>query len=697
MGLFNKTQWERAPRQDLLLERKWTDSKGIASFPGALSLLREKTGSKTPVLAGLAFPLARSLFHPIRLEEATFRKPAPQVTLHAPDLGFLKVHAPATLQAQAPGKFLLSVVPAFFHVPSMPPQGRRWTLACFGIPPRAETAFFPVGLGLDLEIYWLLLGLPLRRAEKVQGPTMPGQVVEVFLDPQDVDWCRGRALDGEGRILANETIQYFVPKRREAFLIEKKVLPSLWGKAESNGEGWFRFPLPKEFKQVGRPGEGRDGFLQVLFQVLEGKGKDSHGLSKRAAAEIPASRPGGLFLLGKVVFHPPCFSIGVRLVDPTGRPVPRARVLLGLSRKNPSGGATLRYDSDQNGNCRFRIYSEEGDYSLDVSKPGYKEVKTDPRPLETTVRVLEMHRLGRIAYQVLLGKEAWKVPVYPKVVLQAYQILPEKECRGSSAVFGPGSSKGTIPKLDPGVYRVEVKLYGGKDSILSLDGIKVEGGKTTKDPRLNKLDLKAYVNQVSLEVIPPEKWRGRVYSPGRHLVREGGNHYRFLLSRPFPSDILLQGPGVKDKVVTLTGPARKVTLEKGLPLRLSLSGRIPKLPPGVGIGAREMPLCPRRCYMGSGFFEGLADHYEDWRSTGGLGEFDENGNCRLLVGGPGRRKIELFLVSRMSGRGPRCLPFDEIFLHVPSGGGSAPMVRMKLDETKLIQGLKKLAEQRKRG
>ncbi len=692
--LFCKPSWEKSLRQDTAVARKRTGPKGETLFEKALSLLRKEKMRKYILYAGPGLPLAPSLFQPVLLQEETFRKPPPQVVLRAPDFGYLRVHAPPSLQARIPGQYLLYVLSSRPLASTEPGKRRRWTAHHFGLPPKSGTALIPVGLNLEIEVGLLIPGFSPRSVQKVHGPILPGQVVQVFLPSTELDLCRARALDEKGGILARKTIQVFLPRIRTAFLVERNLALEDFFETETDGKGYFSFPLPGDFKQHARQGKKKEESLQALFQVRPEKGKAPRTLPPRATAEIPLARPAGTCFLGDVEFHPPLYRIRVHLQDDAGKPVPGASVLLKTFSKQSPAASSLNKKSDGNGDCKFHLYSRNGEYTLFASKQGYKDAQTSPRPLETADRVLEVHRTGRIAFHVLLEKEAWDLPLFPKVQLFAYQVLPKTGCRGSGSVIERALSKSSIPRLDPGIYRVVIKVYGGKDPILAFDGIKVEGGKTTRDPRLNPLDLRPYVHSVSLEVVTPKGWEGPVYSPAAHLIPKGPHSFQFLLPKPFPAKILLQGPGLADKLLTLTRREQKVVMEKGLPLRLVLAGRLPGLPQGIRIGARELPTCSHASYRGTGFsfYESLAGHYQEWASSGALGEFDREGRCLLFTGGPGRRKIEFFLVSRKSPGGPHCRTLEERILQVPAGASSPPPLQVELDGNKIVQALKNFQE-----
>ncbi len=425
--------------------------------------------------------------------------------------------------------------------------------------------------------------------------------------------------------------------------------------------------------------------LMVLFQFLPRKEGDKAGPPLRAVAEIPISRPGGLFFLGKVRFHPPLHRIQVHLVDESNHPVKVASVDLSLFGWKSPYGAGRRRRTGLDGNCRFLVYSRAGGYRISASKKGCLDVETKPRPLETVARVLKLQGVGKIAFRVLFGKDVRENRIPFKVLLFAEQVLPGKGYKKIGYVDKEGT--GAISPLLPGIYKVDVKVMGGKTPILCLDGIRVEKGKTTKDPRLNPLDLRPYLHGVTLEVIPPGNWKGRVYFPDFYSRQVGPDRYQFLLPQAFPARILLKGPGIHDEVVEVSGPSVRVRLRKGIPLRLSLSGWIPALPKGVMIGAREMPTCRPMNYMATGFYQDFRRHYSEWMTTGAAGEFDEKGECRILVGGPGRRRIEIFLAGRKKGKVRRCRTLQKETLQISPEPLSPLSHTVKLDRQTISQAL----------
>ncbi len=677
VGLFEKALYEKHFRQVSIVRKAITGKSGEASFEGAFSLFLKDRELKYCLWAGLAIPLGVSEFKPILLEKATFRKPRPQVVLRRPALGYVRVRVPSETQAHGGGKFRVSLVPDFFRVQSFSREELLAKLSWWEFSPEGGQYLFPVGLGLRLEVWCLYPGLSPWLDQKIDGPRVANQVVDVFLERGNLDWCRAQALDWKGRTLGGKTIMVFFPWRWDPFVIDETVRSSIWMKVKSDKKGTFSFPLPVRFKQTSMERGEKKNSLMVLFQCLPGKEFDKVGPPLRAVAEIPISRPGGLFLLGKVRFHPPLHRIQVHLVDEKNRPVPEARVDLSVFGWKSAYGAGRRKKTDQDGIGRFLVYSRVGGYRISASKKGYLGVQTKPRPLETVTRVLKLQGVGKIAFRVLLGRDVLENRIPFKVLLFAERILPRKGFKKIGYVDKEGT--GAISPLLPGIFKVDVKVMGVRGPILALDGIRVERGKTTKDPRLNPLDLRPYLHGVTLEVIPPGNWKGRVYFPDFYSRQVGPNRYQFLLPQAFPARILLKGPGIRDQVVEVSGPSAKVTLRKGIPLELSLSGRVPTLPEGVRIGAREVPTCLPMNYMATGFYQDFSRYYSEWMTTGGIGEFDEKGECRILVGGPGKRRIDLYLVSRKGGRVHKCRTLQKETLQIPPEPLSPLSHTVKLD------------------
>ena len=696
VGLYLKDRSGKRVLQASLEERRVTDRKGEASFEDALSLLLENRRKKFEVHAGLAVLLRRGRFRTVRLDEKILGKAPPQVVLQAPGLGWVNVHSPAGSLIHGPGNVLFSLVPASLQVSSNWRGRRRWVfLEKWAFPPKSGIALLPVGLGLELEIWTLFPGLPPWPEKKIQGPVVAGQVVDVFLEPWNLSWLNARAVDEKDGILGGRDILVFLPRVRDPLLIDKEVLSRRWLRVKTDEKGVFRFPLPVRFEQFAYPRDKKEGFLQVFFQAGPGKGGEREGPPSRAVVEVPASRPEAFFL-GDVRFHPPLHWIAVQLVGPGGRPVQRGKVSLSLSAKGSSWGPVFRKVTGRDGVCRFPVYTKEGFFRVSASREGFWNARTSARPLSNpkervrlVLKPLHLPEGGRIAYKVLLGKEVLETPVYPKAVLDAVQTLPGRKRYGVGEIMNSLSLQGRSGILPPGIYRLEVRLGGFRGPVLRLGGIRVEKGKTTIDPRLNPLDLRPYLRAVSLEVVPPRNWKGRIYAPGLFLGKDGPGRFRFLITAEGPGKVLLRGPGIQDQWVDVSLPKVKVFLRKGIPLRLHLGGGMPPMPSWVKIGAREMPTCPLRFYMGDSFFQDLGRHYEEWKSTGGLGEFDGKGECLLLVGGPGKRRIQFFLAGRKSGHGIRCRILEDKVFSLPEGGAGRLSSRVSLDGRKVLQTLEK--------
>ena len=692
VGLYSKDPPGKRVYQSSLEERRITDSRGEAIFQDALSFILDFRRKKLEVHAGLAVFLEKDRFQTVRLDEGVLRKKPPQIVLRTPGLGWMKVHSPAGSPIPGSENLLFSLVPASLQVSSNWRGRRRWVfLEEWSFPLKGGIARIPVGLGLELEVWTLFPGLPPWREKKIQGPEAAGQVVDVFLDPWNLSICAARAVDEKGGILSGRDLHVFLPRVRGPLLLDRDVLTRRWLRVKTDEKGVFRFPLPLRFKQFSNGKEKNEGFLQVLFQTVPGKDGERGGPPLRAVAQVPEARTEEFFL-GDVRFHPPWHWVGVQLSGPGGRPVPGGKVTLALSAKVDSRSAVFRKVTDRNGACRFPVYSKEGIFRVSVSREGFWNARSDPRPLaepEERVRLalkpLRLPEGGRIAYQVLLDKAVLLTPVFPKIILKAVQTWPGKKSYGLGDVMNSLYLERTSGILSPGVYRVEVRLWRYRDPILCVDGIRVEKGKTTKDPRLNPLDLRPLVKALSLEIVPPGNWMGRVYGPEVFLVREGPGRYGCLLPAGRAGKVLLRGPGIHDQWVDASSPRVKVVLRKGLPLRIRLEGEIPPLPSWVKIVSRVMPTCRLMYYMGDPFFRDLGRYLEEWRTTGGLGEFDGKGECHLLVGGPGKRRIQFFLVGRKPGGRVRCLLLKDQVFSLPEGGAAPQALEVSLDPRKILQ------------
>ncbi len=250
VGLFEKALYEKRFRQVSIVRKAITGKSGEASFEGAFSLFLKDRELKYCLCAGLAIPLSVSEFKPIPLEEATFRKPRPQVVLRRPALGYVRVHVPSETQDRAGGKFRISLVPDFFRVQSFSREEPLAKLSWWESPPEGALCLFPVGLGLHMEVWALYPGLSPWLDQKIDGPRVANQVVDAFLERGNLDWCRAQALDWKGRTLGGKTIQVYFPWRWDPFIIDETVQSSHWMKVKSDEKGNFSFPLPVRFKQT---------------------------------------------------------------------------------------------------------------------------------------------------------------------------------------------------------------------------------------------------------------------------------------------------------------------------------------------------------------------------------------------------------------------------------------------------------------
>jgi len=226
--------------------------------------------------------------------------------------------------------------------------------------------------------------------------------------------------------------------------------------------------------------------------------------------------------------------------------------------------------------------------------------------------------------------------------------LPKNAVRAS--IEGPESTSPAIAILGedggfawssrpPGFYAVGIVPVADSEPILRVEGVRVEAGETTEDPRMQPIDLRGRITFARLEAVDEqgggignatfvvggtEAHRTKSFRPWRGMVE---------LATARPSlDVEVFAPGFRPQELVGIRGDRKVVLEKGIPVRLVLAD-LPTLPPG----------CHLRAFLDPEE-GGMLQRTDTCR-------FDETGEARPCVSEPGVYRVVLMAhrVERNSG------------------------------------------------
>lgn len=430
-------------------------------------------------------------------------------------------------------------------------------LTCFTSDGRAS--FLHVGLGLEVRLLVRSEGRA-DEVELVHGPRTAGERVgaRIVLDrplpeligrlldhermPVGPAWARGTARDARGRTRGG--CQAFIDR-----------------------EGRFRHALERPWNA-----EAADGDLVLELEVDAGG-----GAVWLASTPLPRLHPGVNDLGELMLDEMPLVASG-RLVDDSGVPVRRATVdfLLGTVEGNPySGELVSQLTTDALGRFELKKALVAERVGIRVTAEGFALFGPLEVPLGAAGLELELERGGTIVCRVQSDGN-WM----PRLLLE----------RGGQRVSMTVSYSGTgtqeLGPLAPGVYTLR---YDDPWSDLQgrIEGIVVEAGMRTLDPRLDPLDLRGRMNTVALTVVDAggHAVPGLVVALERrgiegfhdcHPKRDGER--MLVTAGALPLRIRLEAPGFRSLVLAGVDSDRRVVLERGPRVQVALLGALPELP-----------------------------------------------------------------------------------------------------------------------
>src|SRR5262245_43784753 len=275
----------------------------------------------------------------------------------------------------------------------------------------------------------------------------------------------------------------------------------------------------------------------------------------------------------------PCPSLVVRgrVTDVEGRPVQAAEVRFLRDRlPGPVGIEVKRLFTDAAGCFEWRA-SSPGD-SIEVKAFGY--VPADPVVARSGDEGLEfvLTHLGWISAEVLTASEDWPFLLLWRDGQRAPALTP--------VVFPGGRRRVDFGLLTAGTYSLSYRFPWSEEEGW-IDGLRVELGRETTDPRLEPLDLRAFLPAIALTIVDPEGrsvpepaiWlgeHGRDNFGSVHPVRDGERW--LVLGRPLR--IHVEAAGFRMQELADVVCDQRIVLEHGIPVRVRIVGPLPALPSG---------------------------------------------------------------------------------------------------------------------
>jgi len=424
-------------------------------------------------------------------------------------------------------------------------------------------------VGLDLELEAALDDRPAHEP-----------VESVFTGPRRIgEECRAKlTLSGPKTVLLLRAYHPSGEPLREAELDARRLRAMGGGSIadgdtlRTDGEGRARMPLNDPWT------EGTALTLRLTYADPSGE---------RAAAEVDLSRlfPPGESELGDVRLAWEAPLVAGRVVDAQGAPVAGGQVNVQASFDRGPGQAPSWYTRfwgsiGQDG--RFAVHEEPPGGALRLLVDNDAYAPSEPvlfAPGARDVRVV-LARGGALAGAVLfpegLGPDAFRIVA---------ALGPDGEREAAPGTDGAFQLAG----LPPGTCALSFQLAQGQLELLNVADIVVRDGETTRDPRLERVDLRSAVHRLSVRVHLPDGGPAnagwvRALEAGQDrwqtaaFVLEGG--VAQLLVHAWPADLVVNVPGFRVVRLEDVQSDQELTLEGGFEVRCELPADVP-LPPGA--------------------------------------------------------------------------------------------------------------------
>ncbi|HEU4419738.1 MAG TPA: hypothetical protein VFT55_12435, partial [Planctomycetota bacterium] len=359
-----------------------------------------------------------------------------------------------------------------------------------------------------------------------------------------------------------------------------------------------------------------------------------------ARRPIPSELAAGTYELGDfTLLDTPVVAAGI-VVDGHGRPIAHATVTPSIPLPRSEDDKALPpcwlvpARSDAAGRFEIRGDTAAGSISLLATK---QDLVGD------AVLVPACTRDARLVLGAAAAIEG--VVLLEPSLLGAMVLVEANREAGSSADTAPGGSSGVVGRdgafslsgLQPGSHTLRIVYAANATELAKVDSVAARAGETTRDPRLDPLDLRATCQLITLEICDEN---GRPVANGRAYSRpsaEPDAKWAFgaeeagrlqLLSNGRALDVAISAPGFLRTECDRVATSQRVTLRRAVKLRLELSARPPVLEPPLRLGASLTPLRPGR-------FASLADANTAW--------FDERGVLRCTSQFVGDMRLEFFV------------------------------------------------------
>lgn len=413
-----------------------------------------------------------------------------------------------------------------------------------------------VGLGLELCIEVRAQGRETTTV-RIEGPRETGasKAVDIRLPPAEPA-VRIRLLDGEGRPLVRLPVTAFL----------HRVYGSLSWTLSTDDEGRIEIGIPRD---SGVRSPAMIGPLPLSLWI--------DGGDRGAELMLPSELPPGPSDLGDVRLDRGPILVAGRVVDGRDRPVAAAAVKVAIARGSlaVSDCDTHRLKSDEDGAFALRLNRNVVEVRLFAEAEDHASGPEITVPPGTTDARILLRREGAI--EASLRTHAGFPCELVRATLRR-RVPPEWEGVPSRWDGTPNAAGGIrFGGLLPGTYALSLRAPGDPAPLGTWEGLVVAEGETTRDVRLEEIDLRDRVRTVSVTVLGPG---GGPASKGTVLVSPeraeaagvmgftlDGGPLRILTSEP-SFDLLIEAEGCRRTRVDGIATDRTIRVEPRIPVRV---------------------------------------------------------------------------------------------------------------------------------
>lgn len=581
-------------------DRAMTGADGLArlAVPDAEA---RGTGEKKASVA-LAMPLDEPVeapFDPELLPESPVRLVLPQtgtvvVRLVTPDRQpFLE---PAVVELQGPERGEVRI------------DGEGRNLVRVAANAGVATFRF-VGLGPPLEIAASPANPALRRVEgKLDGPRAPG---ETALTLECGGWATtvsGRLVKSDGKAMARTNLEVKIPIVAGPSTTEP-YSPAVDAMTGPDGKFVARFDVDPATVP---PGEAQLGVKLEQPRVANGIYVDRR---QAVTAALPDSIRTGNADLGDVIVADLDLVAAGKVVDPEGAPVGGARLRI-VERSRTGWRSAWRMHEIQaasaaDGRFELRGKAQGASLGLAAEREGWRCL--EPVPFEIGARdvKLVMSRAGAIEGSIAgLGSRdtnVWTEAPIEVSIVKAGVDAPREKFSGTRDTADPDRHEVDVfegqfecKTLRPGTYTVEFYKTSLRERnpsvLLVVEGIVVKAGETTKDPRLQNIELAKLLKSLVVTVVDE---RGVPLKGVRVGARAAGSSTEFgefatgadgratVATDVSPVEVIAAAKGYRSATLAQVAADATIKLEKTTPkrvtIRLAEGVELPAPPFSIGV------------------------------------------------------------------------------------------------------------------